>query len=170
MRGLPRLDCRRNGLRCGPSGRARVAAHPAGDNTATCAEHAWFFRGALSSGGYSECHHEPLRLPTQTRPIRHRRVCREGGLGQQAAEGVPPVRRLSTTADSARFATATTGTFHQVAAGDRAQQMARDGGDCTPGTEDPPSATIEPPVSTTDRVGGPGNATWTRTMPTSSAC
>ena len=32
------------------------------------------------------------------------------------------------------------------------------GGDRTPGTEEPPSATIEPPVSPTDGAGGPNSA------------
>ena len=32
------------------------------------------------------------------------------------------------------------------------------GGDGTPVTEDPPSATTEPPLSATDGAGGPGSA------------
>ena len=57
------------------------------------------------------------------------------------------------------FATATTWTFQQeVAAGESTQQTVEMGGDCTPGTEDPLSATVEPPMSTTDGAGGSGSA------------
>ena len=66
-----------------------------------------------------ECHHELVRLPNQTRPIRRRQDCREGDLGQRTAEAVQRVVVFLTPADLAGFATATTGTFEQeVAAGD----------------------------------------------------
>lgn len=64
-----------------------------------------------------------------------------------------------TGADLAGFATATTGTFQQgVAVRERAERTAEIGRDRAPGTEKPPRATIEPPVSTTYGAGWPGSA------------
>ena len=66
---------------------------------------------------------------------------------------------LPTPADLAGFPTAATGTIkREVPPGEGAQQTAEIGGASKPGTEESPSASIEPSVSTTDGAEAPRSA------------